>query len=187
MTTFREKLEPTGHLEIIKVFPDNTREVLLDDHNIITKGMGITLAAMFAHDDSSDSFENFAIPYFQIGSTSALMASSVVKLSDPLTAAEYGTADLTISSIQIQGATSPQDVIALNPAYMLKSANNKITYSVTLDESTANSVDIAEVGLLSKNPYIQDPPVAFLCAYRSFAVIPKRESYTLIFNWTIEF
>ena len=187
MTTFREKLEPTGHLEIIKVFPDNTREVLLDDHNIITKGMGITLAAMFAHDDSSDSFENFAIPYFQIGSTAASMVSSLEKLSDPLDGSAYSTTDLTISSIQIQGATGLQDVVALNPAYMLRSAYNKITYSVTLDESTANGVDIAEVGLFSKNPYIKDPPVSFLCAYRSFAVIPKRESYTLIFNWTIEF
>jgi len=187
MTTFREKLEPTGHLEIIKVFPDNTREVLLDDHNIITKGMGITLVSMFAHDDATDSFENFAIPYFQMGSTAASMVSSLEKLSDPLDGSAYSTTDLTISSVQIQGATGLQDVVALNPAYMLRSAYNKITYSVTLDESTANGVDIAEVGLFSKNPYIKDPPVSFLCAYRSFAAIPKRESYTLIFNWTIEF
>ena len=187
MTTFKEQLEPIGHLEIIKVFPDNTREILLDDHNIITKGMGITLVSMFAHDDSSDSFENFAIPYFQLGSTATTMVSSLEKLADPLDGSSYVSTDLTISSILIQGATGAQDVVALNPAYMLRSAHNKITYSVTLDESTANGVDIAEVGLFSKNPYIKDPPVSFLCAYRSFTAIPKRDSYTLIFNWTLEF
>tara|TARA_R110000765_G_scaffold313179_1_gene406216 strand:+ start:9579 stop:10142 length:564 start_codon:yes stop_codon:yes gene_type:complete len=187
MTTFTEQLAPKGHLEIIKVFPDNTTEVVLDDHNIITKGMGITLASMFSHDDATDTFDNFAIPYFQLGSGSSTMTSAVETLHTPLSAGQYSTIDMTISSIVVQGAATAQDAIALNPAYIFKSAVNKITYSVTLDESTANNIDISEVGLLSKNPYIQTPAVSFLCAYRSFADIPKRESYTLIFNWTLEF
>tara|TARA_R110000824_G_scaffold349393_1_gene536262 strand:- start:155 stop:733 length:579 start_codon:yes stop_codon:yes gene_type:complete len=186
MTTFKEKLEPKGHLEIIKVFPDNTREVVLDDHNIITVGMARTLAAMFAHDNSLDSFDNFAIPYFQLGTASSTMTSSVFQLSAPISNEQYNTTELTISAINVHGAGA-QYAIALNPAYIMKSALNKVTYSLTLDEATANNIDIMEVGLLSKNPFIQDPAISFLCAYRSFAVIPKRSSYTLILNWTIEF
>tara|TARA_R110000824_G_C15136104_1_gene669515 strand:+ start:462 stop:1025 length:564 start_codon:yes stop_codon:yes gene_type:complete len=187
MTTFTEQLEPKGHLEIIKVFPDNTTEVVLDDHNIITHGMGITLAAMFSHDDTSDSFDNFAIPYFQVGDGSSVMASSLQLLDSPLSSGEYGNTEMSISSVNIQGTALPQSVIVMNPAYIFKASVDKVTYSITLDEITANNIEISEVGLFSKNPYLSSPPVAFMCAYRSFTAIPKRDSYTLIFNWTLEF
>tara|TARA_R110000824_G_scaffold263766_9_gene452580 strand:+ start:1352 stop:1912 length:561 start_codon:yes stop_codon:yes gene_type:complete len=184
---YKEKIEPTGHLQIIKVNSDNSREVLLDDHNIITEGMGRTLAAMFSHEDKTDSFDNFTIPYFQIGTGSATMVSSLTSLVTPLPLADYGSEDITLSTVNVSDKATTEAMIAMHPAYIYRSASNKVTYSVTIDESTANNKDLKEVGLWSKDPYLQTPSVSYLCAYRSFDAIPKRNSYTLIFNWTLEF
>lgn len=186
---YKDKIEPVGHLQIIRVNSDNSQEILLDDHNIITAGMGRSLAAMFSHEDKTDSFDHFTIPYFQIGDGTHTMVSSLTSLASPLSIAEYGSEDVTLSAIKVSDdpVGDDQAVIAMHPAYIYLSASNKVTYSVTIDESTANSIDITEVGLFSKNPYLQTPAVSYLCAYRSFAEIPKRNSYTLIFNWTIEF
>tara|TARA_R110000765_G_scaffold100140_2_gene187751 strand:- start:961 stop:1518 length:558 start_codon:yes stop_codon:yes gene_type:complete len=183
---YKEKIEPVGHLQIIRVNSDNSQDVLLDDHNIITDGMGRTLAAMFSHEDKTSSFDNFTIPYFQLGDGSALMTSSVTALGSPLTTGEYGSTDITLSSIKISTGDT-ETVMALHSAYIYKSASNKVTYSITIDQNTANLLNINECGIFSKNPYLQNPPVSYLCAYRSFEAVPKRSSYTLIFNWTIEF
>tara|TARA_R110000765_G_scaffold137073_4_gene236499 strand:+ start:812 stop:1372 length:561 start_codon:yes stop_codon:yes gene_type:complete len=184
---YKDKIEPVGHLQIIKVNSDNSREVLLDDHNIVTVGMGRTLAAMFSHEDKTDSFDNFAIPYFQLGTGSATMVSSLTSLVTPLTVAGYASEDVTLSAVNVSDKSTTETMMAMHPAYIYLSASNKVTYSVTIDETTANELDIQEVGLWSKDPYLQTVPVAYLCAYRSFEAIPKRNSYTLIFNWTLEF
>jgi hypothetical protein len=184
---YKEKIEPVGHLQIIKVNPDNSQEILVDDHNIITVGMGRSLAAMFSNEDKTNSFDNFTIPFFQIGSGTTAMVSSLTSLVSPLSSTDYNSTEVTLSSTLVSDSAVAQSVIAIHPAYIYLSAANKVTYSITLDENTANNIDISECGLFSKNPYLQTPSVAYLCAYRSFEDIPKRNSYTLIFNWTIEF
>jgi hypothetical protein len=133
--------------------------------------------------------EDYKIAYFQIGDGSSTMASSVTKLNDPITEAEYGETDLTISAIDIggTGAALNKDVAFINPAY-ISAATTKVTYTLTLEEEACNTIAIKEIGLFSKDPS-QDPnrSYAYLCAYRSFAAITKTDAFALIFKWTLEF
>jgi len=43
-----EVLDVSGHLQIIKIYKDGTEEKVFDDHNVITSGMGVGLAMLFA-------------------------------------------------------------------------------------------------------------------------------------------
>ena len=186
-----ESLNPKGHLEIIKRYKDGTEETVLYDHNIITVGMGITLASMFSTTETSAAATDFSIAYFQIGEASALMASSLTRLGNPLESAQYGDSSLTVSSIRLGGAgATPQDVAYLNSTYISKvgdDSSTKVTYTLNLEESACNGIDINECGLWSKNPLREDEPAAYLCAYRSFTAIGKTDSFALIFKWTLEF
>ena len=184
-----ESLNPKGHLEIIKRHSNGLEETILADHNIITVGMGISLASLFSNTTTSATANNFNIAYFQIGNGSSVMASSVTKLGDPITEAEYGNSDLTISSIGIggTGATLSKDVAYINPTYVSKTSNSKVTYSLVLEEEACQGIAIDEIGLYSKNPLLDNPPLAYLCAYRSFAAITKTDAFALIFKWTLEF
>ena len=41
-------LDVSGHLQIFKIYKDGTEEKVYDDHNVITSGMGVGLAMLFA-------------------------------------------------------------------------------------------------------------------------------------------
>ena len=187
--TLLESLNPKGHLEIIKKYSDAHEETVLDDHNVITVGMGITLASLFSNTEALATADNYSIAYFQIGETSGSMVSGTSKLANPLEAAQYGNSDLTLSSISIggTGATYAQDSAHINPSYISKTSSSKVTYSLVIEEAAANSISIKEIGLFSKNPLLESSPLAYLCAYRSFAGITKTDAFALIFKWTLEF
>ena len=184
-----ESLNPKGHLEIIKKYSDGREETILDDHNVITVGMGITLASLFSTTDTAAAANDFNIAYFQIGSGSSLMVSGVTKLHTALTAAQYGDSDLSISAVAIGGTGGAwvKDAAIINPAYVSKTSTTKVTYSLVLEETAAIGVAIKELGLFSKNPLKEPSALAYLCAYRSFAGISKTEAFALIFKWTLEF
>ena len=58
-----ESLNPKGHLEIIKKYSDGREETILDDHNVITVGMGITLASLFSTTDTAAAANDFNIAF----------------------------------------------------------------------------------------------------------------------------
>lgn len=181
-----ETINPKGHLEIIKVYNDGTTELVLDDHNIITDGMGSTLASLFASEDTTTSFDNYTLAYFQIGETSGTMNSTRTALVNPLEEAQYGNTSLTVSS-HLDSAGTTLDFVHINPSQVSKITNTKVTYSLVLDEDTANGLDLEEIGLFSKNPTLSTPSKSFLCAYRSFSAVSKNDSFALVLKWTIEF
>lgn len=183
-----EQLNPKGHLEIIKQYTDGTSETVLSDHNVITVGMGQTLAELFSISDFAKSIENFAITYFQAGTGSATMASSLTGLSSPLTAANYGETELDLLTHKRAGSASNMVFARINPAYINKSSLTKVTFSLVLDENTANGQAIKEIGLFSKNPYSNSgTEISYMVAYRSFAALTKGEGFSLIFRWTLQF
>jgi len=182
-----ESLNPKGHLEIIKRYSNGLEETVLDDPNVITVGMGITLASLFSNTTTSANAEDFGISYFQIGTGSSVMVSSITKLGDSIDEAEYGNSDLTISAIDIATETTAKDVAYINPSYVSKTSNTKVTYSLVLEEEACNTIAIDEIGLFSKNPLLEPSPSAYLCAYRSFGAITKTDAFALIFKWTLEF
>ena len=182
-----ERLNPKGYLEIIKRYNDGTSEVVMSDHNVITVGMGQTLAEMFSITDFAKSIENFSIAYFQVGTGSATMASSLTGLTTPLTVANYGETELDIHTHKRAGSASNMAFARINPAYINKSSETKVTFSLVLDENTANGKDIKEIGLFSKNPFAHSDEVSYMVAYRSFAALSKGEGFSLIFRWTLQF
>lgn len=185
--SFLDTINPKGHLEIIKTYLDGTSEVLLDDHNVITVGMGITLAALFANDNITASAGDFAIPYFQVGKNTKAMDTSAVTLKAPLELGEYGTdSSLTVQE-HLTSTGSTQAFIHMNSAYVARSALSKVTFTVLISDDTANGYDLKEIGLWSKNPLQLSPSRSYLCAYRTFNTISKNSDFSLTFRWTIDF
>ena len=181
-----ESINPKGHLEIIKTYNDGTSETVLDDHNVITDGMGISLAALFAEDSSTRSVSDFTIGYIQLGTSSLLMTSSVDSLLVPLTLAEYGNSELTVADYLISTG-STEALISINSAYVTKPTLSKVSYTVLISDDACNGENLSEIGLFSVNPLGTPTPVSFLCAYRTFSPIAKTESFSLTFRWTLEF
>lgn len=56
----------SGKLKVTQVFSDGTQRKVFEDSNIITDGMGINIATLFATNGSQKS-SNFAPAYFQLG------------------------------------------------------------------------------------------------------------------------
>ena len=85
-------LTPRGELEIWKVFDDDRPdECVFDDHNIITSGLGISLAYLYAGQGAS-SVLNYQINQFQIGSGTQAVDAGLQELDGPLLEAQYKSA-----------------------------------------------------------------------------------------------
>mgnify|MGYP003628016238 FL=1 len=185
--SFLDTINPKGHLEIIKTYLDGTSEVLLDEHNVITVGMGVTLAALFANDNITASAGEFAMAYFQVGKDTKAMDTSATTLKDQLSLIEYGTdSSLTVQE-HLTSTNSTQAFIHTNSAYVARSALSKVTFTILISDDTANNQTLQEIGLWSKNPLQLSPSRSYLCAYRTFSSIAKTSDFSLTFRWTIDF
>ena len=85
-----------GHLTICKVYNDGTQEVVLDNANMITKGLGSSFIDIQEGKGGSYA-ENFVPQYFQLGTScvdtntfDAATSAYFYHLSTPLTWSEYG-------------------------------------------------------------------------------------------------
>jgi len=182
-----EQLNPKGHLEIIKQYKDGSTETVLSDHNIITVGMGQTLAQLFSQSNFSTSIEDFSIAYFQVGTGTATMASSLTGLTTPFTAGKYGDTELDLVTHKRAGSASNFVFANINRQSVV-GTQDKVTFNLTLDENTGNGEDITEIGIFSKNPFKESGGnVSYMVAYRSFSALSKGSGFALIFRWTIQF
>ena len=204
-----ENLNVSGHLEIYKVYDDGNEELVFDEANTITSGMGVGLGLLYAGSGASD-ITNFQIRYFQLG------VSGDSKLSD------YGVSEVSLVSAlgQVAGASDYQDsadsniplvyhhLMGWNGAQMNNSEGdpsfyfaeipdnsikrvdlNSVTYILYVDKNSCNSLGapINEVGLFMKNPLGVSPMVSNLVAYRPFNNITKTNDFALVFKWTLNF
>jgi hypothetical protein len=83
-----------GHLEITKIYKDGTKELVLDDHNLITKGLGQTYLDLQTNRGSTF-VEDYAPRYFQVGTASAVFLAAdtsayIYGLSAPFDWDDYG-------------------------------------------------------------------------------------------------
>jgi hypothetical protein len=80
-----DTFNPTGHLEVWKVYRDGTKELHWTDHNVITSGMGIGLAQLYSA-SGSDSILDYQILNFQVGTSgdTTNYGVSSYKLQGPL-------------------------------------------------------------------------------------------------------
>jgi len=195
-----DKSTPHGHLEIWKHYPDGSKELHYKDDNVICSGMGATLAEMFDADPDVD-VENFQCVYFRCGSGGA-DANQVSGRSDvetPFNREQYGTGnlDMSIHNLIANGAKTTSKPFGTIPyGYIKRVTPTKCMWQIVLDEQSLNVGDatadypegyINEIGLYSKNPYVEATDASMLCAYRYFKKIYKTDAFILVFRWTIEF
>jgi len=189
-------LDVSGHLEIFKIFSDGTEEKVFDDHNVITSGMGVGLAMLFAGQGSS-TVEDFQIRYFQVGSGAP---TSYDYTQGSLggyqkTEAEYGN-NVVVSNhkrMLPQGGPSPTNEIFLliSDNVIKKSSSTSVTYVLYLPEDSSFEQDLNEIGLFMSNPLAvlisgQDRRSP-LVAYRTFNNIKKTNQFSLVFKWKLSF
>lgn len=194
------KLNIVGHLEIYKKYKDGKEELIFDEPNVITKGMGVGLSYLFTASGST-SILDYQIDRFQVGlsGSEALQVSSTLSLSSPLSSIEeYGLdSNLFIEqATQVSGSAQiPGQFFALIPASNItKIGKSSVRYTLILDEDACNDlsrdglpVSLNEIGLFMKNPLGGAQNKSILVAYRSFGEIRKLNDFSLIFKWTINF
>tara|TARA_R110000751_G_scaffold58587_1_gene123522 strand:- start:595 stop:1197 length:603 start_codon:yes stop_codon:yes gene_type:complete len=196
-----DKSNPHGHLEIWKHYPDGSKELHFKDDNVICSGMGATLAEMFDAEPTID-VENFQCVYFRCGSggQDSYQVSSRSDVESPFIRSQYGVGNLDMSQhniIQSGAKTGPIPFGVIPYGYIKRVTPTKCMWQIVLDEQTLNVGDatpglypegyINEIGLYSKNPYVEATDASFLCAYRYFKKIYKTDAFILVFRWTIEF
>jgi hypothetical protein len=201
-----ESVNVSGNLEIWKIYHDGSEELLFDERNTITSGMGVGLGLLYAGSGAT-SITNFQIRYFQLGvkgdsvltnytvSTTALVSA----LGQVNGVADYkGTqSTIPISNHELMawnGAASATTEGETTWAFGLMSDSNikrvdlnSVTYIIYLDRNTCNDQILNEVGLFMKNPLGRATDRSNLVAYRPFTDITKTNDFSLIFKWTLNF
>ena len=193
MNTSKE-LKPKGHVEIWKVYEDtHEKELVWEEHNVITSGMGVALSHLFSA-SGSNSILGYQILNFACGSGGDVTnyGPSSFVLNKPFSQVDYGTnAGLVIESMNPieNGSVGPsRDFPRIKFSNIHKVTPTTARFTLVLDPNTLNvDEDIDEIGLYMRNPRGFDPPSPILVAYRPFPGIRKTSAFSLIFVWTIQF
>ena len=191
----KSSYNPVGRLQIWKIYEDRDKEkeLVWDERNTITSGMGVGLSHLFAASGST-SIADYQIINFQIGTSGDFndYGASTYKLQNPLTSTEYGTnasfVKETFTPIEngAQGASKAFGKIRFSNIHKIN--KTAVRFTIVLDPNTANIGDqLNEIGLFMRNPRGRATPAPILVAYRPFIGITKTSDYSLIFVWTIQF
>lgn len=189
-------LDVSGHLQIFKVYKDGSEEKVYDDHNVITSGMGVGLAMLFAGQGDS-TVEDFQIRFFQVGSGAPTSYDyTQYELGGYLeSTAEYGT-DVVLSQHRRMepdgGPSTSNEIFMLIPDNVIKkSSNTSVTYVLYLPESASFEQELDEIGLFMSNPLASlitgQTRRSPLVAYRAFTAIKKTSEFSLVFKWKLSF
>jgi len=191
-----EKLQPKGHLEIIKIYEDGTEEVHFTEHNMIVSGMGVGLSHLYAGSGGAE-ISDFQILNFQVGTGGDLTnyGTSSFKLNTPCTTAEYLS---TGSEASIELLDPIQNgVLAATETFLRfpfnnvqKIDKNTVRFNLIIDKLTLNelSTNMDEVGLFMRNPRgATNGAKPILVAYRPFTSLKKTSTFSLLLKWTLNF
>ena len=198
-----EVLSASGHLEIIKIYPDGKREKVFDDQNVITSGMGVGLAMLFAGQGSS-TVEDFQIRFFQVGSGAPTTYDyKQAALGGPVGATTAGIAEAASYGGEVYisrhkrmlsngGGSTDSENFALIPDYVIKkSSPTSLTFNLYLPETASWPQDLDEIGLFMSNPLAAliatKARRSVLVAYRTFTAIRKTDEFSLLFKWKLSF
>ena len=199
-----------GNVKVTKIYSNGDKELIFDDSNIVTDGLGCSLVNIFTQNGSTD-VEDHQIGYFQLGdsrrdlsSVNFFLKNNFYTLSSAFSLSEYGNE----SPLMLQ--TTPQvmvddDFIPANDlvyfvssglfakldrqAYTSFDNSDVIKHRITLDEDTANGQSIRELGLFMKNPDgAKGKDRVILAAYRSLEKpIVKNAEFSVAIDWTFSF
>ena len=202
-----ESFDPSGHLEIYKIYADGTEECVFEEANTITSGMGVGLGLLYAGSGST-TMTDFQVRYFQLGTSGDSVIDTYGVSQYSLVSAfgqENGITDYGIDSTlpMVLGEVMDWDGTALatvggsygdNWVKLLISDNaikrvdlNSVTYILYADRNTCNDQTVNEIGLFMQNPLNQDPHLSNMVAYRPFINITKTSDFSLLFKCTLNF
>jgi len=193
-----DKLKPRGFLEIYKIYDDGTEELHFSENNVITSGLGVGLAHLFAA-SGGKVVSDFQVINFQVGASGrdSNYGTSSYALTGPLSKAQYlspGSEILTEAMQPIKSgeihAENYETFIRIPFSNIQKVSNTSIRFNLILDKYTAtelNSLKLSEVGLFMRNPRGNNNPNPILVAYRPFTGLRKTSTFALLFKWTINF
>jgi len=189
-----KSLNPVGHLQIFKLYENGDEELVFDENNVITSGMGVGFAHLFSASGAS-SITEYQILNFLVGSGGDYgdYGVSSFKLQLPILVADgWGdnttlvTETLTpIEDGSLAGASLPFARIRFSNIH--KVTTTSVRYTLVVDRSALDTKIINEIGLYMRNPKGLDPPAPILVAYRPFTDIVKTSDFSLIFRWTLQF
>jgi len=199
------ELNIAGHLTVSKRYQDGSEEVVFDDHNIITSGMGIGLSHLFSL-VGSDKITDFQIDRFQVGVSGDDPNDEIAgryELVGALTALDEYIAEYSnlyvVTGHMIKGdkatVTKDENLYGIIPYNQITRLDSRtVRFTIVLDETVANDLQrdgqdslLNEIGLFMKNIKKTDPPAPILVAYRQFSGIRKTDDFALVFRWSITF
>jgi len=203
-------IDVSGHLEIYKVYEGGEEELVFDEANTITSGMGVGLGLLYAG-SGADSVDNFQVRYFQLGTkgdtkistygvSESFLASALGQVAGK---SDYNTnADSNVpvevhelmnwngtQKADSQGATNKWCFPIISDNAIKRVDLNSVTYILYIDRNSCNNLSepLNEVGLFMKNPLGNATYRSTLVAYRPFTNITKTDDFSLIFKWTLNF
>lgn len=187
-------MKPTGHLVVSKLYDGGREEVIFDEQNVITSGMGVGFSHLFAASGAT-SITDYQILNFAIGSGGDPndYGVSTYQLQDALLADDYGSGGLIveewapIENGSVAGANVALPRIKFSNIHRVTDTSVRFTLVVDRDSCNDLSYDLDEVGLFIRNPRGLNPPSPILCAYRPFTPIRKTSAFSLLFRWTLTF
>jgi len=199
-----ESFDPSGHLEIYKIYNDGTEALVFDEANTITSGMGVGLGLLYAG-SGADNITNFQIRYFQLGTSGQSVIDkygvsqfSLVSALGQVNVNDYG-ADSPLplyphELMNYDGDRKADSAGSYTWLFPLISDNaikrvdlNSVTYILYVDRNSCNDQILNEVGLFMKNPLGRTIERSTLVAYRPFVNISKTSDFSLLFKWTLNF
>lgn len=187
-------LTPRGELEIWKVYDDGRPdECVFEDHNIITNGLGISLAYLFAG-EGSDLATDYQINYFQVGTVDDTADVTLEELSGALTEEDYkDTGSLLVTEdrkiiVNNSPSQGTQTFVRIPYTQIQKIGSKTVRYTIIIDKNSANNLgsNLKQIGLFMKNPRGLTDEASVLIAYRTFN-LPKAPDFALVFKWSIIF
>jgi len=199
-----------GIVTVTKVNTDGTKEVLCQDDNVLTDGLGVGIINIFT-DTGSNNVADHIAGYFQVGigrlnpdTQDPEKKSYISNLEAPLSYSNYGDEPAKVIDNHnlyklhsgpfigsISDSVEQSTFVALPDAYSTKIIDGVAHFRLELDETTANGMPISEFGLFSRNPDGKaGSPQSVLLAYKNFPIneqIDKTSDFSLIIDWQIKF
>ena len=146
-------LDPSGHLEIYKVYEDGSEDKVFSDPNTITSGMGVGLGLLYAGSGAAN-ITDFQIRYFQLGvsgdtllstySVSETMLASALGQEDPPGDADYkSNAQSNIPIVQ-------HNLMAWDGGVVPNSQGGSLWYFGLISDNSIKRVDLTNCNMPSK-------------------------------------